>query len=154
MKPTKPWGLVEFAKLHVSITEATQSKPPLPQTFTPWGAVLHTRLFTHTPRLCTGSASLPISHPHSAIYSITSTYILAHTSLSVHGLDQANPLTYRHCSVLVANPMPSKCRHLWSWCSTQTPQRWYNITLSSFMFSPFAPLLALLHANKYWTCVI
>ena len=93
----------------------------------------------HTPRLCTGSASLPISHPHWDVHSLTSTHILAHTSLSIHSLVLGNPLTYRHCCVLGANPIPSKCRHLWSWLVAQTPQRWYNTAFCSFMFSPFAP---------------
>lgn len=48
MKPITPRGHVEFRKLYVSITEASPSKPALPQTFTPRGAVLHTRLFTHS----------------------------------------------------------------------------------------------------------
>lgn len=46
MKPIKPRGHVEFRKLHMSITEGTRSEPPLPETFTPSGAMQQTRLFT------------------------------------------------------------------------------------------------------------
>lgn len=108
----------------------------------------------HTPRLCTGSASLPISHPHSDFHPLTSTHTLAHTSLSIRSLDQGNPLTYKQRCVLEANSVLSKCRHLWSWCVAQAPQRWYNKAFSSFVFTIFAQLLALLHADNYWACMI
>lgn len=60
----KPWGHVEFRKLHVNIAEATRSKLPLPQTFTPWGAVLHTRLFTHFKTVYRLSLSPHLLHTH------------------------------------------------------------------------------------------
>lgn len=116
---------------------APRSKPPLPQTFTPSGAVLHTRLFTHS-EACVQARPLSPSLTHTQTFTLSQApHILAHTSLSIHSLDQGNPRTYRQRRVLRANPIPSKCGHLWSWHVAQTPQRWYNKALSSFMFAPF-----------------
>lgn len=152
MKPIKPWGHVEFRKLHLSRTEVTRRKQSLPQTFTPRGAaVLHTRLFT----LFQGCAqalllsspphpplrhSLPREHPH--------THTHAHTSLTIHSLVMGNPLTYRQWSVPEANPIPSKPRHV---CLFKTPQRQHATAVFFFNlydFFFFFALHTLSHANN------
>lgn len=132
MKPIKPWGHVEFRKLHLSRTEVTRRKQSLPQTFTPRGAaVQHTRLFTLF-QGCAAQALLLSSPPLPPTQTFTfpraSTHTHAHTSLTIHSLVMGNPLTYTQWSVPEANPIPSKPRHE---CLFKTPQRQHTTAVFS-----------------------